>query len=92
MISGIRDNAFSLASIRHGLPAIHGRGWDQLPKSITNSFEGALVRHLETTELVRAFQAAVSALLPEIRNHDEVLAGKLEAPLTHLIQTCFGVA
>jgi hypothetical protein len=92
MISGIRDNAFSLASIRHGLPAIHGRGWDQLPKSITNSFAGALVRHLETTELVRAFQAAVSALLPEIRNHDEVLAGRLEAPLTHLIETCFGVA
>src|SRR4051812_15449287 len=31
MISGVRDHALTLACIRHGLPAVHGRGLDQLP-------------------------------------------------------------
>src|ERR1700676_5187663 len=34
MISGIRDNALALACIRHGLPAVHGRGVDLLPKEV----------------------------------------------------------
>src|ERR1700689_3830268 len=43
MISGIRDNALALACIRHGLPAVHGRGIDLLPTEVAAQFEGALV-------------------------------------------------
>ncbi|HEY1896542.1 MAG TPA: hypothetical protein VGG62_09740, partial [Terracidiphilus sp.] len=38
MISGVRDHALALACIRHGLPAVHGRGIDQLPMEVTARF------------------------------------------------------
>ena len=91
LISGIRDNAFVLACIRHRLPTSHGRGLDQLPKTVAGGFEAALVRQLDTPELLRTFRVAVSVLITEIRNQDEVLAGKLEEPLRHLTETCRGV-
>src|SRR5258705_309489 len=47
MISGIRDNALALACIRHGLPAVYGRGVDLLPTEVVAQFEGALVRQLD---------------------------------------------
>ena len=84
MISGIRDNALALACIRHGLPAVHGRGVDLLPKEVTARFEGALVRDLGTAELARAFRVAVDGLLSEIRCADEILARRLQAALTLL--------
>lgn len=87
MISGVRDHALALACIRHGLSASHGRGMDQLPGSVTAPFESSLVRQLDTTELRRAFRAAVQGLLREIRSIDEELAGRLEVTLTSLADT-----
>ena len=84
MISGIRDNALALACIRHGLPAVHGRGVDSLPKEVAARFEGALVRQLDAGELARAFRVAVDGLLSEIRCADETLARRLQAALTLL--------
>ena len=84
MISGIRDNALALACIRHGLPAVHGRGVDLLPKEVVAQFEGALVRQLDTAELSRAFRVAMDGLLSEIRCADETLARRLQAVLTLL--------
>jgi hypothetical protein len=84
MISGIRDNALALACIRHGLPAVHGRGMDQLPSAVTAQFESSLVRQLDTAELSRAFRVVVSGLLDEIRSADEELARRLEKPLRRL--------
>jgi len=81
MISGVRDQALALACIRHGLPAVHGRGMDELPIDVAAQFEGALVRQLDAGELSRAFQAAVSGLIAEIRGADAELAGRLEGPL-----------
>lgn len=84
MISGIRDHALALACIRHGLPAIHGRGMDLLPAEVAAQFEDALVRNLDTVELARAFRVAIHGLMHEIRNADEQLAGRLQGALTIL--------
>jgi hypothetical protein len=87
MISGIRDNALALACIRHGLPAVHGRGFDLLPGEVTAQFEDSLVRQLDGAELSRAFRVAVHGLLSEIRCVDEELAGRLQGALNGLAET-----
>jgi hypothetical protein len=87
MISGVRDNALALACIRHGLPAVHGRGIDLLPSGVAAQFEGSLVRQLDAAELSRAFGVAVHGLLGEIRSVDEELAGKLQEALIRLTET-----
>jgi hypothetical protein len=86
MISGIRDNALALACIRHGLPAVHGRGMGLLPNGVAAQFEGSLVRQLDIDELSRAFRVVVYGLLSEIRCADEKLAAQLQEPLTRLIE------
>jgi len=84
MISGIRDSALALACSRHGLPAVHGRGMDLLPKEITVQFESSLVRQLDAAELSRCFKVVIQGLLSEIRSVDEELAGRLQEALTLL--------
>lgn len=68
MISGLRDHTLALACIRHGLPAVHGRGMDRLPESVRSPLEGALVRQLDTRELSRAFRVAIDGLLSELEH------------------------
>lgn len=87
MISGVRDHALALACIRHGLPAVHGRGIDLLPKEVSAPFEDSLVRQLDIAELSRAFRVAIRGLLGEIRSVDQDLARRLEEALTALIET-----
>ena len=87
MISGIRNHALALACIRHGLPAVHGRGIDRLPSEVTGRFEGALVRELDGAELSRAFQVVTQGLLIEIRSVDAELAGRLQETLISLIHS-----
>ncbi len=84
MVSGVRDNALALACIRHGLPAVHGRGMDLLPAEVTAPFKAALVRELEAAELSQAFGVAIDCLLSEIRSADEDLAQRLTQPLAIL--------
>jgi hypothetical protein len=84
MISAVRDHALALACLRHGLPAVQGRGMDRLPREVRAPFEGALVRTLEAGELRRAFAVAVEGLLRETRHADQDLGGRLAAPLTEL--------
>lgn len=81
MISGIRDHALALACLRHGLPAVHGRGLDRLPHEATAQFEAALVRELTIPELSRAFHVAVEGLLGEIEHKDKDLAVRLQTVL-----------
>ncbi len=92
MISGIRDHALALACVRHGLPAAHGRGVDQLPVDVTAPWEASLVRQLTPAELSRAFRAAVSGLLSEIRCTDAPTAERLEEPLRCLTEDSAGSA
>src|SRR5512140_651333 len=46
-VSGARDNALSLACLRRGLPAVHGRGLDELPRDVLDDFKSNLVRSLD---------------------------------------------
>jgi hypothetical protein len=87
MVSGIRDNALALACVRHGLAAVHGRGIDQLPATVTAPFEDSLIRQMEPGELLRAFRVAIKVLLGEIRAADAELAQRLQPALTHLAET-----
>jgi hypothetical protein len=84
MISGVRGHALAMACIRHGLPAAHGRGMDQLPDEIRSRFAAALVGRLDLAEVSRAFRAAIGALTAEIRAADAALAVRLENALTSL--------
>jgi hypothetical protein len=52
-ISGVRDYALSLACRRRGLPAVYGRGFDELPPEVREYFKDALVTSLERDELLR---------------------------------------
>jgi hypothetical protein len=82
-ISDVRDYALSLACRRRGLPAVYGRGFDDLPPEVRDTFKGALVTSLERDELLRALGCAIEGLL---READEVhdLAIKVEPQLREL--------
>jgi hypothetical protein len=84
MISAIRDQAMALAAARHGLPTREGRGFDGLPQEVRSSFEGAVVRSIDTHELKRAFRVATKCLLIEIMHANPALAIALDGPLTEL--------
>lgn len=82
-ISSIRDYALSLACRHRGLPAVYGRGFDDLPPEVSDVFIGALVTSLGRDELLRALGCAIEGLL---READEVhdLAIKVEPQLREL--------
>ena len=89
MISGMRDTALALACLRHGLPAVHGRGLHQLPAAVTNPFVAALVRTMDVAELRRAYAAGLELLAQEIRQADAELASRLAPALALLSQSDF---
>ncbi|MBA2472289.1 MAG: nucleotidyltransferase domain-containing protein [Pseudonocardiales bacterium] len=84
MISGMRDHVLALVCLRHGVPAVQGRGVDLLPSEFTTGFTGALVCSLDIAELRRAFGVISEALLVEIERVDAGLANRLVGPLREL--------
>jgi hypothetical protein len=82
-ISAARDHALSLACRRRDLPAYYGRGFDDLPDDVRETFRNALVRSLDRDELLRALGEVIAGLL---READEVrpLAAKVEPQLRSL--------
>lgn len=82
-VSGVRDYALGLACRRRGLPASHGRGFDELPDEVLRGFEPALARSLERAELLRALAAAIDGLLREAAEV-EGLAATVEPRLREL--------
>lgn len=64
-IGGVRDHALALACRARNLPARDGRGFDDLPVEVTNAVRGALVGSLDRTQLLRALDVAIAALLQE---------------------------
>jgi hypothetical protein len=73
-VSAVRDYSLNLACVRHGLPARHGRGFDDLPADVLARFEGAIVRSLDRGELLRALRCAVDGLLHEREELPELRA------------------
>lgn len=84
MISAMRDHVLALACLRHGVPAVQGRGMDSLPREATVAVAPALVRSLDIPELKRAFAAITKALLVETERTDPGLADRLRGPLNEL--------
>jgi hypothetical protein len=82
-ISALRDQALTLASRRRGLETSYGRGFDQFPEETLASATAALVRSLESEELLRALRAAIDVLLREA-GEVRSLASKLEPQLREL--------
>jgi len=84
MVSGMRDQVLALACVRHGLPAVEGRGIDNLPLEVSAAMAAGLVRSLDTAELRRAFAAVTEALIVEVERADAGLAERLAIPLREL--------
>lgn len=83
-IGGVRDHAFTLASLRLGAAAHYAKGVDTLPREITGPFEDTLVRNLDPDELRRALKAVGARLLHELREADVELADRMERTLREL--------
>lgn len=84
MISGLRDHVLALACVRHGVPAVQGRGMDLLPVEVSSPMSEALVRTLDRVELRRAFRSCCVLLLAEIQEADAELAAQLSATIQEL--------
>lgn len=85
-ISGVRDTALALACRARSLPAVYGRGFDDLPPEVRDGFDHALVRSLDREELLRALGVAVDGLLREAGQAGE-LATRVEPQLRALTAT-----
>lgn len=64
-ISAARDHGLSLACVRRGLPAHHGRGFDDLPPPLRVFLNAALVHSLEREALLRSLDRTIELLLEE---------------------------
>lgn len=83
-ISSARDYALHLACLRRGLPADHGRGFDNLPSDVLGLFNGSLISSLNRDELMRALTCVVNGLLNDLEGV-EPLASKVKPQLIELI-------
>ena len=84
MISGVRDHVLALACVRHGVPAVRGRGMDSLPTEVSAPIAASLVRSLDAAELRRAFASVCELLLVEIGAVDADLARRLSGTIREL--------
>jgi hypothetical protein len=76
-VTSVRTYALSLACVEHGLPAAHGRGFDELPAGVLARFDGAFVRSLDRAELLRALRIAIDGLLQVAGGRGDVVASQL---------------
>lgn len=63
----VRDHALSLACLRHELPAVQARGYDDLPADVLARFAGTHVGSLDADELRGALSIAVQALIHQAK-------------------------
>lgn len=85
MVSAMRDQILTLASLRYGLPVTHGRGFDDLPKEVTNPLADTLVRSLDPAELTRSFSVATELLISEAHRADSALAHRITPVLRQMV-------
>ena len=79
-IGALRGQILALACLRLGHPTGYAKGAHLLPAEVTAPLTATLVRVLDEAELVRALDAATSALLTEISLVDPALSARL-API-----------
>jgi hypothetical protein len=84
-VGAVRDHALSLACLRHGLPAVQARGYDDLPVDILAGFDGTHVGTLEPEQLRGALSAALQALLHEGKEANVPSADVVAQRLPHLV-------
>lgn len=82
-ISEARNLALSLACRRRGLPAAHGRGLDDLPVEVRNTFASTFITSLERGELLRTLGLVIDGLLKEV-GEVQHLAAQVEPQLREL--------
>ena len=87
MVSTVRDYVLAAACRRHGVPAVEGRGMDQLPDAVTRPLREALVARLEGHEIVRALGVVLECLVREAEHADAALAARLTPVLRYLLET-----
>jgi hypothetical protein len=83
-VGAVRDHALSLACLRHGLPAVQARGYDDLPAAALARFARTHVAAVEIEALRPALAACVSALLLEGMDADLVTAKVVAERLAEL--------
>jgi hypothetical protein len=64
-VGAVRDHALSLACLRHDLPAVQARGYDDLPADVLAGFDGTHVGSLEPDHLRSALSAGMQLLIRE---------------------------
>jgi hypothetical protein len=64
-VGATRDHALTLACLRHGLPAVQARGYDDLPTATLARLDDAHVTAVEPAALRTALTASVRALVHE---------------------------
>jgi len=83
-ISAARDYALSLACLHRGLKTNHGRGFDDLPPQILESFKETMVSSLDRGRLLHALGGPIGGLLSNAQDALD-LAWRLEVQLHQLI-------
>jgi len=84
MLSGMRNHVSELTSLRCGVNPHQGRGLDDLPGLERDRAATHIPRSLEPSELKRAFQSTMQALVEEVRQVDGELAIRLSGPLNEI--------
>jgi hypothetical protein len=83
-LSALRHYALSFACSRRGLTSSFGKGHDELPADVLESFAGSLAATVDPVELARALRNAVTALRAECARASDVPA-ELDAYLGDLL-------
>jgi hypothetical protein len=91
MLSSMRNRVLALACLRQGFSAGEGRGYDDLADDQGSGFVECYPSSLDTEELHRALQRAMSALLIEIRLRDSDLAERIGTTLSEITRPAAGV-
>jgi len=85
-ISEARYLTLGLACSHRGLPAMHGRGFDDLPIEVQNTFANTFVVSLKREELIHTLSLVIDGLLSEAEEVRE-LATQVEPQLHELTAT-----
>src|SRR5260370_15878076 len=85
MLSGMRNHVCELVSLRCGVTPHQGRGLDDLSAFEQDTAAICIPRSLELSELKRAFQSTMRALLEELRHVNAEIAIRVSAPVNQII-------